>query len=68
MTQGKIERSHLSLKCRILLESYYRPSDLERAIAAFVENYNHHGYHKSIDKITRANVYFGRAGNYTSQQ
>ena len=29
MTQGKIERWHLSLKSRILLENYYLPGDLE---------------------------------------
>jgi putative transposase len=36
MTQGKIERWHLSLKSPILLESYY---------ADFVEHYNHRRYH-----------------------
>ena len=41
MTQGKIERWHLSLKSRILLENYYLPGDLKRAIADFVEHYNH---------------------------
>ena len=29
MTQGKIERWHLSLKSRILLENYFLPGDLE---------------------------------------
>ena len=38
MTQGKIERWHLSLKSRILLEHYYLPGDLERAVAGFVEH------------------------------
>ena len=37
MTQGKIERWHLSLKSRILLENYYLPGDLERAIVTFVD-------------------------------
>jgi transposase InsO family protein len=41
MTQGKIERWHLSLKSRILLENYYLPGDLERAVAGFVDHYNH---------------------------
>jgi hypothetical protein len=44
MTQGKIERWHLSLKSPILLESYYLPGDLERAVADFVEHYNHRRY------------------------
>ena len=60
MTQGKIERWHLSLKSRILLENYYLPSDLERAVADFVEYYNHRRYHESLDNLTPANVYFGK--------
>jgi transposase InsO family protein len=60
MTQGKIERWHLSLKSRILLENYYLPGDLERAVAAFVEHYNHGRYHESLDNLTPADVYFGR--------
>jgi putative transposase len=36
MTQGKIERWHLSLKSRILLENYFLPGDLQRAVADFV--------------------------------
>lgn len=47
MTQGKIERWHLALKSRILLENYFLPGDLERAIADFVEHYNHRRYHES---------------------
>src|SRR4249920_1862185 len=36
MTQGKIERWHLTLKNRILLENYYLPGQLEARIEAFV--------------------------------
>jgi transposase InsO family protein len=60
MTQGKIERWHLSLKSRILLENYYLPGDLERAVADFVEHYNHCRYHEALDNLTPADVYFGR--------
>ena len=60
MTQGKIERWHLSLKSRILLENYYLPGDLERAVGAFVDHYNHRRYHESLDNLTPADVYFGR--------
>jgi transposase InsO family protein len=60
MTQGKIERWHLSLKSRILLENYYLPGDLERAVSDFVEHYNHHRYHESLDNLTPADVYFRR--------
>jgi hypothetical protein len=48
------------LKSRILLENYYLPGDLERAVADFVEHYNHRRYHESLDNLTPANVYFGR--------
>jgi len=59
--QGKIERWHETLKNRILLENYYLPGDLEQRIGAFVEHYNHVRYHESIDNLTPADVYFGRA-------
>ena len=60
MTQGKIERWHQTLKNRILLENYFLPGDLENQIAAFVDYYNNHCYHESIDNLTPADVYFGR--------
>ena len=60
-TQGKIERWHQTLKNRILLEHYYLPGDLEAQVEAFVEHYNHHRYHESLDNLTPADVYFGRA-------
>ena len=60
-TQGKIERWHQTLKNRILLKNYYLPGDLEQQINAFAEHYNHARYHESIDNLTPADVYFGRA-------
>jgi putative transposase len=60
MTQGKIERWHQTLKNRILLENYFLPGDLDAQIAVFVDDYNHHRYHESIDNLTPADVYFGR--------
>src|SRR5258706_5151586 len=68
MTQGKIERWHLSLKSRILLENYYLPGDLERAVADFVEHYNHRRYHESLDNLTPADVYFGRGQRIRKQR
>jgi len=59
-TQGKIERWHQTLKNRILLENYFFPADLENQIEAFVDHYNHHRYHESINNLTPADVYFGR--------
>ncbi len=58
--QGKIERWHLSLKSRILLENYYLPGHLEHAVERFVDHYNHRRYHESLDNLTPADVYFGR--------
>ena len=60
MTQGKIERWHQTLKNRILLENYFLPGDLESQIVAFVDYYNNHRYHESIDNLPPADVYFGR--------
>ena len=55
-TQGKIERWHQTLNNRILLENYFLLGDLE----AFVDHYNHQCYHESLNKVTPADVYFGR--------
>ena len=52
---------HQALKNRILLDNYYLPGDLERQVDAFVVHYNHIRYHESIDNLTPADVYFGRA-------
>ena len=60
-TQGKIERWHQTLKNRILLENYFLPGDLEAHIEAFVDHYNHQRYHESLNNVTPADVYFGRA-------
>ena len=65
MTQGKIERWHQTLKNRILLENYFLPGDLEAQIAAF---YNHHRYHESINNLTPADVYFGRASTILAER
>jgi len=59
-TQGKIERWHQTLKNRILLENYDLPGDLEAQIEGFVDHYNHHRYHESLENLTPADVYFGR--------
>ena len=60
-TQGKIERWHQTIKNRILLEDYFLPGDLESQIEAFVEYYNHQRYHESLNNVTPADAYFGRA-------
>ncbi|MDP6926959.1 MAG: DDE-type integrase/transposase/recombinase, partial [Rhodospirillales bacterium] len=59
-TQGKIERWHQTLKNRVLLENYYLPGDLENQIGAFIEHYNNHRYHESLNNVTYTYDYFGR--------
>ena len=59
-TQGKIERWHQTMKNRILLENYYLPGELEQQIGVFVDHYNNHRYHESLNNVTPADVYFGR--------
>jgi transposase InsO family protein len=61
MTQGKIERYHRSMKNQILLENYYLPGQLEARLAEFVDYYNTHRYHESLNNLTPVDVYFGRA-------
>ena len=67
-TQGKIERWHQTLKNRILLENYFLPGDLEAQIGAFVEHYNHERYHESLNNVTPADAYFGRAEAIINQR
>ena len=59
-TQGKIERYHRTMKNVIKLENYYSPEELKRAIAEFVDYYNHHRYHESLNNLTPADVFYGR--------
>ena len=67
-TQGKIERWHQTMKNRILLENYFLPGDLEAQVAAFVEHYNHQRYHESLNNVTPADAYFGRASAILKQR
>ena len=60
MTQGKIERYHRSMKNVVKLEKYFSPWELQRALARFVEDYNHRRYHESLQNVTPADVYHGR--------
>ena len=60
MTQGKIERYHRSMKNVVKLENYYSPWELERAIARFVDDYNHRRLHEALDNVTPADAFEGR--------
>jgi putative transposase len=59
-TQGKIERYHRSLKNVVNLQHYYLPGELEREIEHFVDHYNNHRYHESLDNLTPADIYCGK--------
>jgi transposase InsO family protein len=67
-TQGKIERWHQTLKNRILLENHFLPGDLEARIEAFVEHYSHRRYHESLNNVTPADAYFGKAATILKQR
>jgi putative transposase len=67
-TQGKIERYHRTMKNRILLEHYYSPEELERALAEFVDYYNNSRLHESLNNLTPADVYFKRGEKILKQR
>ena len=68
MTQGKIERYHRSMKNIVNLQNYFLPGKLESEITSFVAYYNHQRYHESLDNLTPADVYFGRAKEVLSKR
>jgi len=59
-TNGKIERYHRSLKGEIKQLPYDMPSELEKAIAAFIDYYNYRRYHEGLGDVTPYDVYIGR--------
>ncbi|MDP3186007.1 MAG: IS3 family transposase [Anaerolineales bacterium] len=59
-TNGKLERYHQSIKREVNQLPYELPSELERAIAAFVDYYNYRRYHKALGDVTPADVLYGR--------
>ena len=59
-TNGKVERYQQSLKRVVNQLPYELPSQLEKAIADFVEYYNYRRYHKALGNVTPADVLYGR--------
>ena len=67
-TQGKIERYHRSMKNVVKLDNYFSPEQLERKLKEFVEYYNYKRYHESLNNLTPAEVYYGKAEQKLEQR
>ncbi|HAK37361.1 MAG TPA: hypothetical protein DCM60_03810 [Nitrospina sp.] len=48
------------MKNVIKLQHYYFPWELEQEISKFVDHYNHHRYHESLNNVTPADVFYER--------
>jgi len=59
-TNGKLERYQQSVKREVNQIPYELPSQLEEAIADFVNYYNFRRYHKALGNVTPADVLHGR--------
>lgn len=59
-TNGKIERYHQSLKKQVNQLIYELPSELEKAIADFIDFYNYRRYHITLGNVTPADVLYDR--------
>ncbi len=59
-TNEKLERFQETWKARVNLLVYSNPPELRRAIAEFIEFYNHRRYHEGIGNVAPADVHYGR--------
>ena len=48
------------MKNVVKLQNYYFPWELEQELSRFVDYYNNHQYHESLNNLTPTDVYFGR--------
>ncbi len=67
-TNGKVERYQKSLKQEVNQVPYELPSQLEMAIADFVDYYNYRRYHKALGNVTPADVLYGRREEILQQR
>ena len=56
------------MKNVVKLDHYFCPEELEEALSGFVDYYNHHRYHESLDNVTPADVYWGRKEQILKQR
>lgn len=59
-TNGKIEGYHRTIKGEIKMVPYEMPSELLKAIGAFVDYYNYQRYHEGLGDVTPHDVYSGK--------
>jgi putative transposase len=59
-TNGKLERYHRTIKQEVNQVPYEQPSQLEGALADFVDYYNFRRYHKALGDVAPADVLYGR--------
>ena len=59
-TNGKLERYHRTIKQEVNQVPYEQPSQMERALADFVDYYNFRRYHKALGNVAPADVLYGR--------
>jgi putative transposase len=56
------------MKNVVKLRNYYYPWELEQAIEAFVQYYNHERYHEALENLTPADVYAGKEEEVLSRR
>jgi hypothetical protein len=56
------------MKNQILLNHYYLPSELKQQMHRFVSDHNHERYHESLDNLTPADVFYGKAEEVLNQR
>ena len=60
--------TNLPLRSAPWSRTSYLHGDLGAQIGRFIEHYNHHRYHESLENLTPADVYFGRGGEILEER